>query len=60
MRAKENKMTMKRIVILMLLIVSALSVFGQELTVKRMEVATMDLSASTQPRLDKNVTHADW
>ncbi|MBQ8467315.1 MAG: hypothetical protein IJ546_06420 [Prevotella sp.] len=51
---------MKRIVILMLLIVSALSVFGQELTVKRMEVATMDLSASTQPRLDKNVTHADW
>ena len=45
---------MKRIVILMLLIVSALSVCGQELTVKRMEVAPMDLSASTQQRLDKN------
>ena len=45
---------MKRIVILMLLIVSTLSVCGQELTVKRMEVAPMDLSASTQPRNDRN------
>ena len=45
---------MKRIVILMLLIVSALSVCGQELTVKQMEVAPMDLSASTQPWNDRN------
>ena len=51
---RKQKKTMKRIVILMLLIVSALSVCGQELTVKRMEVAPMDLSASTQQRLDKN------
>ena len=54
MWVKENKKTMKRIVILMFLIVSALSVCGQELTVERMEVAPMDLSASTHPRLDKN------
>ena len=36
------------------LLIAAVSSQAQELTVKRMEVSPMDLSASTQPRLDKN------
>ena len=43
-----------RIVFLLLLILSAFDVFGQELTVKKMEMVPMDLSASTQPRNDRN------
>ena len=45
---------MKRIVIIFSLLIATLSLYAQELTVKRMEVAPMDLSASTQPRNDKN------
>ena len=36
------------------LLIAAVSLQAQELTVKRMEVAPMDLSASTQPRNDLN------
>ena len=45
---------MKRIVIILCLLIAAFDVCGQELTVKSMEVAPMDLSASTQPRYDRN------
>lgn len=45
---------MKRIVIILSLLIAAFDVCGQELTVKSMEVAPMDLSASTQPRNDRN------
>ena len=45
---------MKQIVIILCLLAAAFDVCGQELTVKRMEVAPMDLSASTQPRNDRN------
>lgn len=45
---------MKQIVIILCLLAAAFDVCGQELTVKRMEVAPMDLSASTQPRNDLN------
>ena len=45
---------MKQIVIILCLLAAAFDVFGQELTVKSMEVAPMDLSASTQPRNDRN------
>ena len=45
---------MKRIVIILCLLVAAFNVCGQKLTVEKMEVAPMDLSASTQPRNDLN------
>ena len=45
---------MKRIVIIFGLLIATLSLQAQKLTVEKMEVAPMDLSASTQPRLDKN------
>ena len=45
---------MKRIVIILCLLIAAFDVFGQKLTVEKMEVAPMDLSASTQPRNDRN------
>ena len=45
---------MKLIVIILCLLIAAFDVCGQELTVKSMEVAPMDLSASTQPRNDRN------
>ena len=45
---------MKQIVIILCLLAAAFDVCGQELTVKRMEVAPMDLSASTQQRHDRN------
>ena len=45
---------MKRIVLFCLLLIGDLSLQAQELTVKKMEVAPMDLSASTQPRNDLN------
>ena len=45
---------MKRIVIIFSLLIATLSLYAQELTVKRMEVAPMDLSASTQQRNDRN------
>ena len=45
---------MKRIVIILSLLIAAFDVCGQKLTVDKMEVAPMDLSASTQPRNDRN------
>ena len=45
---------MKRIVIILSLLIAAFDVCGQKLTVEKMEVAPMDLSASTQPRNDRN------
>ena len=45
---------MKRFILLGFLLIAAVSLQAQELTVKRMEVAPMDLSASTQPRNDRN------
>lgn len=45
---------MKRIVILGLLLFSVIALQAQKLTVEKMEVAPMDLSASTQPRNDLN------
>ena len=45
---------MKRIVIILSLLIAAFDVCGQKLTVEKMEVAPMDLSASTQPRNDLN------
>lgn len=44
---------MKRIVIIFSLLITAVSLQAQKLTVERMEVAPMDLSASSQPRNDK-------
>ena len=46
--------TMKRTTTLLLLIMAALSLHAQELTVKSFSVAQGDLSASTQPRNDRN------
>lgn len=45
---------MKRIILLSFWLLSLLGLHAQELTVKSMEVAPMDLSASTQPRNDLN------
>ena len=45
---------MKRIVIILSLLIAAFDVCGQKLTVEKMEVAPMDLSASTQLRNDRN------
>ena len=45
---------MKRIIFLLLLLSTMLGMQAQELTVKSLEVAPMDLSASTQPRNDLN------
>lgn len=45
---------MKRIVIIFSLLITAVSLQAQKLTVERMEVALMDLSASTQQRNDRN------
>ena len=44
---------MKRIVLIFSLLITAVSLQAQKLTVEKMEVAPMDLSASTQPRNDK-------
>ena len=45
---------MKRYFLLALLLTCVLGLQAQKLTVEKMEVAPMDISASTQPRLDKN------
>ena len=45
---------MKQIVIILCLLAAAFDVCGQELTVKSMEVAGFDLSASVHQRLDRN------
>ena len=45
---------MKRVIFLWCLLIAAVSLQAQKLTVEKMEVAPMDLSASTQPRNDRN------
>ena len=45
---------MKRVILLFLFLTMVCTTFAQELTVKSFEAKPMDLSASTNPRLDKN------
>ena len=50
----RNKTFMKRLILLLLSFTLTCITFAQELTVKSMDVATMDISASQYPRMDKN------
>lgn len=55
MHAKsETRNFMKRIILLFLFSAIIGAAFGQKLTVESFDVAPMDLSASTSPRLDLN------
>ena len=45
---------MKKLLLICCLLMTVMGMQAQKLTVEKMEVAAMDLSASTQPHLDKN------